>query len=186
MEDIKGLILLANEFEDIEGLGTIDLLRRANLSVDLVSITGNKEIITQSKIKITADKLVEEIDVNDYNFLIIPGGAAVKKTHLSSNITISIINTFMKKKQLIATICAAPSILGTNGYLKDKNYVCFPEFEKLVKGGNYQETKNVVVSDNIITSKAAGTTFNFAYEIIKYLKNEETAKQVLNSVFYKI
>lgn len=47
------------------------------------------------------------------------------------------------------------------------------------------QIKNVVVSNNYITAKAAGATFDFAKEIIKYLTNEKTANKVINSVYYK-
>lgn len=182
---MKGLMLLANSFEDIEGLGTLDLLRRAKLVVDTVSITGTKEVLTQSNVTILADKKIEEVNLDEYDYLIIPGGAAVMKTHLYSDLTNSVVSHFAAKNALIATICAAPSIVGKAGYLENKDFVCFPSFEQLVEKGNYLPDKKVVVSENFITSKAAGTTFDFAYEIIKYLKSEAIAKHIIDSVFYK-
>lgn len=181
---MKGMMLLANYFEDIEGLGTLDLVRRAKIVVDTVSIAGKKEITTQSNVVMLAEKLIEEINLDEYDFLIIPGGQAVMKTHLYSELTHTIVNHFAKKHALIATICAAPSIVGKLGYLENKDFVCYPSFEKLVENGNYSPDKKVIVSDNFITSKAAGTTFDFAYEIIKYLKSETIAKHIIDSVFY--
>ena len=70
--------------------------------------------------------------------------------------------------------------------LENKKYTCFPSFEKLVIGGTYLSEEKVVVDGNIITSKAAGTTFEFAYEIIKYLKSESIAKHIKEAVFYKV
>ena len=71
-----------------------------------------------------------------------------------------------------------------NGLLDNKEFICFPGCENNVPKGILVD-KKVVVTNNLITSKAAGTTFDFAYEIIKYLTNEELAKQVLSSVYYK-
>ena len=181
---MKGMMLFADSFEDIEALGTLDLIRRAKIDIDTVSITGKKEILTQSKVYVLADKLIEEINLDEYDFLIIPGGAAVMKTHLNSPITESVAVYFYKKHALIGCICAAPSILGKYGMLEDKKYTCFPSFEKLVVGGTYLSDENVEVDDNIITSKAAGTTFLFAYEIIKYLKRESIANHIKEAVFY--
>lgn len=181
---MKGMMLFADSFEDIEALGTLDLIRRVKIDIDTVSITGKKEILTQSKVYVLADKLIEEINLDEYDFLIIPGGAAVMKTHLNSPITESVAVYFYKKHALIGCICAAPSILGKYGMLEDKKYTCFPSFEKLVVGGTYLSDENVVVDDNIITSKAAGTTFLFAYEIIKYLKSESIANHIKEAVFY--
>ncbi len=181
---MKGMMLFADSFEDIEALGTLDLIRRAKINIDTISITGDKIITTQSNVSVLADKLIEEVDLDEYDFLIIPGGAAVMKTHLDSPITESIVAYFYSKNSLIGCICAAPSILGKYGMLETKKYTCFPSFEKLVVGGTYCPEEKVVVDGNIITSKAAGTTFDFAYEIIKYLRSESIANHIKEAVFY--
>lgn len=183
---MKGIILIANYFEDIEALGTMDLLRRAKIEVDLVSITGSLNIITQSSLHITVDKKIEDVNIDEYDFLILPGGKAVMQNHLENELTKEIVATFMKQNKLVACICAAPSVLGKYEYLQDKTYTCFPSFEKLVVGGTYLENAKVVHDKNVITSKACGTTFEFAYEIIKTLKSEAIANHILDSVFYKI
>lgn len=181
---MKGLILLANHFEDIEALATIDCVRRAGVCIDTVSITGNNELITQYHLKVKADKLIEEIQLDDYDFLILPGGKAVKETHLSSPITKKCVEHFYKKDQLIACICAAPSILGQMGILDDMEFTCYPGCEEKMPRGKYLQDENVVVRKNIITAKAAGASFIFAYQIIAYIKGEEIAKQVLDSIYY--
>ncbi len=181
---MKGMMLFADYFEDIEALGTLDMLRRAKIEVETISITDKKEVISQSNVVIKTDKLLTEINLDEYSFLIIPGGKAVMQTHLYSEITKMVVEVFVKKTALIAAICAAPSILGKEGYLTDCEYVCYPSFEKLISGGTYRSDKKVVVNKNFITSKAAGTTFEFAYEIIKYLKSETIAKHIMETIFY--
>ena len=185
MKDIKGIMLLADLFEDIEAIGTLDLLRRAKINIDTVSVTGKKELKTQSNIILQADKLVEEINLDEYDFCILPGGQAIMKTHLNSDITKMVLEVFLKKNLLVACICAAPSVIGKEGYLNNLDYTCFPSFEKMIENGNYQPDKKVVVSGNIITSKACGTTFEFAYEIIKYLRGSSIADHVLSGIFYQ-
>ena len=90
----------------------------------------------------------------------------------------------MNQGKLVAAICAAPMVLGKYKYLKGKNYVCFPGCESSEFEGNLQN-QNAVVDGNIITSKACGTTFEFAYEIIKYLIDDVTARKTINSVYYQ-
>lgn len=182
---MKGLILLANYFEDVEALITIDMLRRAKIKIDLISLNNSKKVITQSNIVIEGDYLYSEINFDDYDFLIIPGGKATYETHLTSKFTKKAVDHFMKKRQLIASICAAPSILGIYGYLDNKPFTCFPGCEDKIKNGIYMPNKDVVVVENIITSKACGTTFDFAYEIIKYLSNEVQSQKLIDSVYYK-
>ncbi len=181
---MKGLILFASHFEEVEAILTIDLLRRANIEIDTVSVTNTLELVTQQGLTVKADKLYEDVDLNDYEYLIIPGGKAVFETHLNSDITKTCVKHFNDKKQLIACICAAPMILGTMGLLKGKDYVCFPSCEDVSFNGNYLKDAKAVVTGNLITSKAAGTTFEFAYEIIKYLISEDKAKEILAKVYY--
>lgn len=178
---MKGLILLANHFEDVEAICTIDMLRRAKIEIDLVSVTDSKKLITQSNISICADKLISEVNLNDYSFVILPGGKATFETHLNSIITNNVIKHFMDKNALVCAICAAPMVLAK--YLENKVFTCFPSCEDDIKG--IYTSNKVEVVDNIITSKAAGTTFEFAYEIIKYLKSEDIANNTLKSVYYK-
>ena len=59
---MKGLILLADHFEDVEALITIDMLRRAKIQIDLVSMTNNIELTTQSNVKLLADYLLKDIN----------------------------------------------------------------------------------------------------------------------------
>lgn len=178
---MKGIILLADYFEDVEAICTIDMLRRAYIQIDLISITGKKNLITQSQINIVSDELVENINLDEYEFIILPGGKAVYKTHLESVITKNVIEHFYNNGKLIGAICAAPMLLSK--YLVNKKFTCFPSCEEKIDG---IYTKNKVeVVNNIITSKAAGTVFDFSYELIKYLKNEEIAKKVLSNVYYK-
>lgn len=181
---MKGLILLADGFEDIEAITTIDLIRRGNIRIDIISMNETKQTISKSNITYFSDYTINDINYQDYNFLIIPGGSAVESYHLKSDTTTEIVNYFETNKLLIATICAAPSILGKLNYLNQENFTCYPTFEKYMPNGFYQKEKKVVVNNNHITSKAAGTSFEFAYQIIKYLKSEEIAKKVLNEVYY--
>lgn len=180
---MKGLMLLADYFEDIEALATADLLRRAKIDVELVSMTNSRTVVSQGNLKLQVRKLVSEIKLDNFDFLVIPGGKAVSLTHLNSELTKSIVMHFENKKQLIAAICAAPAILGQLGILKNKNFTCFPSFEKYASDGKYRIKKDVVVDGNIITSKAAGTTFDFAYQIITYLKGKEKATEVRKEIF---
>lgn len=182
---MKGLILLANHFEDTEAIVTIDLLRRADIQIDLVSINSTLELKTQYNLTIKADFLIEEIDVDEYDFLIIPGGKAIFEIHQFSEITKCMIEIFYRDHKLIATICAAPMLLGQYNYLNNVPFTCFPSCETKITNGKYLSEEKVVVYDNIITAKAAGATFEFAYEIIKYLKGNEIAEKILRNVYYK-
>ena len=74
---MKGLLLLANGFEDTEALATLDCLRRSGLTVHTISVTNNKKLLTQSNVYVEADFLIDEINYQEFDFLVCPGGKAV-------------------------------------------------------------------------------------------------------------
>lgn len=180
---MKGIILLQDGFEDIEALITIDMLRRAGIIIDIVSMKDELDVISQSKVTFTCDMLVKNVHASFYDFLVLPGGGAVAAYHLDSMLTKDLVMSFVKDNKLICGICAAPSVFGVCKLLDNIEYTCFPGFEKYMPNGIYKDAP-VVTSGNIITGKAAGSTFEFAHAIIKYLKSEELASKVLSSVFY--
>ena len=76
-------------------------------------------------------------------------------------------------------------ILGELGLLNNKTGTCYPSFEKHLKGCKFSEDR-VCVSDNIITSRGAGTAHDFAFEILKKIKNVEVSNNVRGSMLYDI
>ena len=89
---MKGIILLADYFEDTEAIATIDVIRRAGIEVVLISVTKNKHLKTSYNISIEADKLIEQIHFNDYEFLIIPGGSKAVGTLHANDMVTEVIN----------------------------------------------------------------------------------------------
>ena len=67
---MKGLIILVNNFEDVEALATVDVLRRSSIIIDTASL-DNKEVITQSGNKLIVDNLLSEVNIEEYDFLIL-------------------------------------------------------------------------------------------------------------------
>jgi 4-methyl-5(b-hydroxyethyl)-thiazole monophosphate biosynthesis len=139
--------------------------------------------MSQSGLKLQVRKLFTEIKFEDFDFLVIPGGKAVSLTHLESKDTQSAIKYFQENNKLICAICAAPAVLGKYGLLDGKKFTCFPSFEKYAPKGKYLPKKTVVQDGNIITSKAAGTTFDFAYKIVSYLLGKDAAKRLAKEIY---
>ena len=177
-------IFLADGFEEIEGLTVVDLLRRAGIDIDMISITKTKEVTGSHQIVILADKLYEEVTVQNYDMLVLPGGMPGTKNLGAHKELVTLLKQFAKEEKRISAICAAPSILGDNGILDGKQAVCYPGFEERLKGAVIKD-KNVVVDGCIITSKGMGTAIDFGLVIIETLINKETALKVKTSICYK-
>ena len=175
-------VYLADGFEEVEGLTVVDLLRRAGIETDMVSIMGRKEITGARKIPVLADKLFEEQD--DPDMIVLPGGMP-GTLHLKAHEGLAdLIRKADKEGKVLAAICAAPTIYGEMGLLEGKNATCYPGMEDKLLGANWQE-QPVVVAGNFVTSRGVGTAIAFALTLVTILKDEETAKSLANSIVYK-
>ncbi len=172
-------LFLDNGFEEIEAITTIDLLRRANIALTTVSITGKPMVLGAHNIAVEADGLFENVDFDDAEMLILPGG----QTHLEQhNGLCELLQQHNKADKLIAAICAAPSVLGRLGILKGKQATCYPGFESFL--GESYVGGLVVESKNIITAKGPGLAADFAFCIIEKVKGSDVADQVYDTAQY--
>lgn len=176
-------LFLADGFEEIEALTTVDLLRRAELEVKTVSIKADRLVSGAHKIQVVADILLEDIDEDAMDALILPGGMPGTNNLAKCKPLIQLLLKQHEAKKMIGAICAAPSILGDHGILEGRQAVCYPGFESRLKGASISENK-VVRDGHIITSKAAGTAVEFALKLIKHLKSKEDSVNVKRSIQY--
>jgi len=172
-------LFLDNGFEEIEALTTVDLLRRANVKVTTVSITGQNMVLGAHNIAVQADGLMDDIDFSDAEALILPGGPS----HLGDCTALcELLIKHNDENKLIAAICAAPSVLGKLGILKGKQATCYPGFENYL--GESYVGGLVVESHNVITAKGPGLSSDFAFCLIEKLAGNDVADQVYDSAQY--
>ncbi len=183
-KDIKMVYLfLADGFEEIEALTQVDYLRRAGIEIKTLGI--GKEYITGTRgIVVKSDMSVDNADMNDVDMLILPGGLGGVEGISNSEKAISIIKEAYRKNIYIAAICAAPTILAKLGMLQGKKCICYPAMtDELALGGGIVMADSAVVHDGkIITAKAAGSSEEFSFEIIRTLKNDAAAEAVRESI----
>lgn len=172
-------IFLDNGFEEIEAITTIDLLRRANIALTTVSVTGVESVLGAHNITVKADKLFKDVDFADAEMLILPGDAT--KLHEYQPLCDLLVKHNEQEKP-ISAICAAPSVLGRLGLLQGKQATCYPGFEEYL-GESYIDGL-VVESKNIITAKGPGLSSDFAFCIIEKLVGSEVADQVYDAAQY--
>jgi 4-methyl-5(b-hydroxyethyl)-thiazole monophosphate biosynthesis len=168
---------LADGFEEIEAVSIIDVLRRAELNIIVVSITGNIEVKGSHGIKIIADQLFNEVNYESIDMIILPGGmpgSANLNEHLG--LREQILN-FNENNKLLGAICAAPLVFGNLGILKNKKATCYPGFENQLHGA-IVTNENIEVAGNIITGKGAGVAINFALKIAEIFNGKTTAEKL--------
>ena len=123
---MRGLLLLADGFEDTEALTTRDVLIRAGIEITTASINDRREVQSSFGVFVLADALLKLIfDTTPYDFLVLPGGGRGTRNLGESQLVAMYIEKFVKANKLVCAICAAPSILGKLGYLTTEKYNCF-------------------------------------------------------------
>lgn len=181
---MKGLMILSDFCEDTEALSTRALLKRAQIEIDTVTINPTKMITTGYGLQVVVDYHSDEIELDDYDFLVVPGGKYVAMTIDHDTYIKSTVMTFEKAEKLICAICAGPRFLGSMGVLKNKHYTIYPGNQNPAFEGVYHPELKVVTDGLVITARGAGATLDFAYEIIRYIQGEAAAKKILENIAY--
>ncbi|MCS7106072.1 MAG: DJ-1/PfpI family protein [Candidatus Aenigmarchaeota archaeon] len=171
---MKILLPLAEGFEEIEAFAVVDILRRAGIKVDLVGVVGT--VIKSARgVSVMADKRLAEINPEEYDGIVLPGGNPGYINLGKTQKILEIIKNFNEKGKLIAAICASPSILAKAGVLDDKVATIYPGMEKELP---HPREGRVIVDKNVITSQAPGTAIEFALKIVEVLVGKDKALQL--------
>ena len=159
-------VFLAEGFEEIEALTPVDVLRRAGLSVQTVSVMDEQVVAGAHGVPVLADRMFAEINPEDAEMILLPGGLP-GATNLDAHEGLSrMILDFAAAEKPLAAICAAPLVLGNRGLLQGKKATCYPGFETYLQGAEY--TAALVEKDgNIITGKGPGAAMEFAFAIVE-------------------
>ena len=171
-------VFLTDGFEDAEAIGTISIMRRVGMNVQMVSLMKNRFVKSSQGIEIGTDLLFNEADFVDMEALVMPGGPGTPG-YLEHEGFVTLVRDFAARGGLIAATCAAPSILAKLGLLKGKRATCFPApaLEEVMMDNDVVHSKKIVEIDgNFITSRSPITTPWFALEIIRAIGGEEAAQ----------
>ena len=168
-------IFLANGFEEVEALATVDVLRRADLKVKIVGV-GSDVIST------VCDAVDSDLTPgDDIEAVILPGGMPGTLNLERSAKVNAFVDYAYENQKLVCAICAAPSILGHKGMLKGKKAVCFPGFESELEGAELSDSF-VVTDGNIITAKGMGSAVKFGIAIGAAFVGEAKMKKIEESL----
>lgn len=178
-------LFLADGFEDIEAIGTIDILRRCGLQVQSLSVTGKRVVTSARGTIVKADSLFRKNHLVHCDALVLPGGLKGAETMNKNTVLRMAISQQAHEGTLIAAICAAPMVLGTVGVLKGRHATIYPGMENEIEGAIVHRDAYVVEHDNIITAAGPAATSMFALSIARRLvSNPEIVDQVANDMLY--
>lgn len=181
---MKGVyIFLADGFEDVEALGTNDVLRRADLQSQLIGVGEDPFATSSHGVTVSVDGCLPYMEVShkgttEKNILIFPGGMPGSKTLAANKALIKLMQDHYDAGGSVAAICAAPgTVLSQLHGIAGATVTCFDGFEgALEAAGAKFEPRPAIRSGRIITGRSAGHALSFALEIVKFLRPEKAAE----------
>lgn len=175
-------VFLANGFEEVEALTQVDVFRRGVVDIKTVSITDNKEVTSSHGVTVVADITIKEVNANDADWLILPGGMPGATNLYSCEALKDLLFAHDKKGGRIAAICASPAVvLGQMGMLEGREATCYPGFEDKCKGAKMID-RRCVTCGNLVTANGPSSSINMAYEILKQTIGVAEANKVMNGM----
>ena len=181
--DATVAIMLADGFETVEALAVADILFRAGVRADLISVTDARHVTSSHGIRVVADLMLEDVDLSTYTVLFLPGGLP-GTTNLKATPAIQAeVLRRADEGEAMAAICAAPSIFAELGVLDGRHATANPAFVKAIAAGGAIVHDNPVVVDGFITtSRSAGTSIDLGLEIVRQLRGEDAAEAISRGI----
>jgi protease I len=153
----KVAILAADMFERVELEEPRKALEDAGAKTEVVSIhdgeiKGFDHFDPATTVKV--DKTVEEVSVDDYDALMIPGGVGNPDQLRGDENAVNFVREFYASKKPIAAICHAPWVLVEAGVVRGKKMTSWPTLQTDIRnaGGEWVD-QEVVVTEGIVTSR---------------------------------
>ncbi|MBI5326827.1 MAG: DJ-1/PfpI family protein [Deltaproteobacteria bacterium] len=178
------LIPLPPGFEEIEALAVVDILRRAGAEVITAGI-GENPIEGRNKIKVLADAPLDSVKDQDFDMIVLPGGA-VGTENLKKDLRIKeIVERLHKKGRFVTAICAAPTALSAIGVTAGRIVTSHPTVRTKLEKEKISDER-VVVDGNIITSQGPGTAIEFAFKLVEVLFGKDKVAEVNKGVLARL
>ena len=166
----KIAVIFAFGTEEIESLTPVDVLRRSGVECDIIGVGGSFPVGSHN-IMIKADKTVEEVDFNDYDGIVIPGGMPGATNIAACEKVVDAASKMLNCGKVVASICASPAVvLANTGVVKNKRVTCYPaqNFINMLSNCDYT-AENVTVDKNLITANGPKAALEFSFEICRAL-----------------
>jgi 4-methyl-5(b-hydroxyethyl)-thiazole monophosphate biosynthesis len=172
------LIPLADGVEEMEAVIMVDTLRRARWSVTTASVGTEGLVVKASRgVGLLADTTWPEVNLEDFDMLLLPGGAAGTDVLRRHEGVLAAVRKFVSEAKWVGAICAGPLVLQDAGVLAGRRATCHPSVWRQLSAAQV-EGKRVVFDDRIVTSQGPGTAFEFALGLIRELDGVEAGEAV--------
>ncbi|EOC9225054.1 DJ-1/PfpI family protein [Enterobacter hormaechei] len=179
-------VLLAPGFEEAEAIITIDILRRLQIEVETLACAESRAVVSYHNIPMVADSTLTERINTLYDAVVLPGGPQGSVNLAASQEVLRFVSAHDEQGKFICPICsAAARVLGGNGLLKGRRYVCSGDLWQSVDEGVYVDAP-VVVDNNLISGKGLGHAFDFALALsARLLGDDAPVRDHAEHIYYR-
>ena len=177
----KVAILATNGFEQSELEVPRDRLKAAGATVDVVS--PEKGQIMGWELKdwgrpVAVDRQLSEVSVDDYDAIVLPGGQINPDLLRINQDALEFIRAFFDQNKVVAAVCHAPWLLIETGIIKGRKVTSYRSIKTdVINAGAKWEDSQVVLDDNVITSRNPGDLEAFSAKIIEELAEGRHVKR---------
>ncbi len=183
----RNYVFLADGFEEIEAVTPIDVLRRAGLSVEVISIKDDTlEVTGAHGVVVKAEYGLDRVDLDLADWIIIPGGLDGSNNLAASAKVGQLLKDHSANGGKIAAICAAPAlVLAPLGLVKDREVTVYPGMEEgCRKGGAKMISVPVATDRNLITGNGPAAAMEFSYAIVAHTLSSNIATEIADAMQY--
>lgn len=170
-------MLLGTGFEETEAIAPLDLMRRANIHVLTVGITG-KQVRGSHGITVEADILPGEMDLTEMDMIVLPGGIGGVASARASREALDALRFAWENGRFVAAICAGPTVLADLGIPEGLRATCYPGCEGQMGEAKMVPDAAVVRDGKLITGASAGCAVKFGLALVEALKGASEAKRI--------
>ena len=177
-------IILGKGFEETEAVAPGDVLRRAQIPMQYAGI-GGRLVEGAHGITVQADITVEEMDLQNMDMIVLPGGMGGVESIEASPAAMAAVEYALKYDRYVSAICAAPTILGKRGWIDGRHAVCYPGMEGQMGKAIVHPEKEAVVDGKLITGRAPGAAIEFGLQLAGVLPGSFTPDEVASYMVYE-
>jgi len=180
------LVPLADGFEMLEALSIVDVFRRGEALVDTAALGEQLQVTSSHGVTVLADKLLSDCAEVEYDLIVLPGGIPGAENLQKSELLAAMLRKQNQENKFYGAICASPAIvLEHHGLLAGKEATCHPMFAQGL-GDRKKIGQGVVIDGNCVTSRGAGTSIDFALELLEILMGEDKRKTVARTMALEV
>ena len=174
----KVFVLLANGFELIEAMTPVDVLRRCGAEVTTVSTEEDLWVESSNSVIIKADKYWEEVNFEEGDILILPGGYPGYVRLRENRLVVSQVEKYLTTGKYVAAICGAPSLFSEHKLALQYKLTGHSSIQEDLKQNHIYTGETTTVDRNLITGIGAGHSLDFSFEIAALLFEKEVIEKV--------